>query len=151
MEEHKIKSKHKSKHENKHESKHKSKHKNIHKRDNTSGFFNEVGKLFGPDENCLTSDGKVYAVTVANNMMITLIATLIIVYCLNYFNLLEFVYTMPELFLCCIVFFTIWNCIAGYAEKGKVHYVSTNTSLFISIFLLPLVVKGPGFIINKFC
>ncbi len=118
---------------------------------NNSSFFNEIGKIFGTDEKSLTSNGKVYPLTVAINMLITLVTTFIIVCSLNYFNLLDYNYTTAELFLTCIVFFTIWNCIAGYIENEKVHYISTNMSLVISIFLLPVITNGPEFLIKKLC
>jgi hypothetical protein len=116
-----------------------------------SNFFDEIKKIFGFNNYCLTSEGNIYPVTVATNMLITLIATFIVSYCANNVNLLDFKYTVAELFLTCIVFFTLWNCIAGYVTDNSVHYISTNTSLLISVLLLPLVVNGPKFLIQKFC
>lgn len=121
-------------------------------KDNKNNFFDKIKKIFGDKDYCLTSEGQIYPVTVAINMLITLVGTLIITYCVNYFNILDYKYTVSELFLTCIVFFTIWNCIAGYMpEQHKIQYISTNTSLIISIFLLPIVVNGPQFLIQKIC
>ena len=114
-------------------------------------FFKEVQKQFGIDKNCLTNVGKIYPLTVATNMLITLIATLFIVNVANYVNLMEYKYTTAELFLTTIVLFTLWNCLLGFSFGGDTYYVSTNTSLLVATIILPFIALGPKNFISQFC
>lgn len=134
--------------ENKHKKKYK---KTYNKTSNKKHFYDEIKKTFGEDKDSLTSTGKVYSLTVSTNILITLVVALIFVYIANSVNLLEFKFTIAELFLTAMVLFALWNCLVGYVVEGDSYKLSTNMSLFIAVFVLPLVKNGPGFLIDKFC
>lgn len=112
----------------------------------TPNFTNTVER-----ENCLISIDKNYNLTVATNMLLTLIATLIMVHGLNYFNIFDHKYNISELFLTLIIIFIIWNFIIGYTTNIEKYSISTNTSLLLAVFLLPLLHVGPSEFISYFC
>lgn len=114
-------------------------------------FYDEVNKVFGIDKNCLTNIGKIYPLTVATNILITLCVTLFMVYIANYFNLLDFKYTVAELFLTAMILFSLWNCILGFSIEKNTYYFSTNTCVLLAMFILPLFKNGPQFIMKQIC
>jgi hypothetical protein len=114
-------------------------------------FYDDVKNQFGIDKTCILNVGKFYNLMVATNMLITLFATIIVVYCANYINLLNHQYTIAELFLTTIVLFTLWNIIIGYSIGNDIYAISTNTSLLLAIFILPLVYMGPKLFMSQFC
>lgn len=114
-------------------------------------FYDDVKNQFGIDKTCILNVGKIYNLTVATNMLITLFSTMIVVYCANYVNLLNHWYTIAELFLTTMVLFTLWNIIIGYSMGNDVYAISTNTSLLLAIFILPLVYMGPKLFMSQFC
>lgn len=114
-------------------------------------FYDKVKKTFGIDKNCIVGIDKIYNLTVATNMLITLFATMVIAYGLNYFNIFYHNYIISELFLTCIVIFTIWNFMVGYPLGIETYSISTNTSLLLAIFILPLLYVGPNTFISYFC
>lgn len=114
-------------------------------------FYDDVKKTFGIDKTCLISVDKIYNLTVATNMLITLIATLLMVYGANYFNILNHTYTTAELFLTTIIVFTVWNFIVGYSFGTERYSISTNTALILAVFVLPFSYVGPKQFISYFC
>lgn len=114
-------------------------------------FYDEINKDFGIDKKCLINVDKIYNLTVSTNMMITLFATLVMVWIGNSINLLDYQYTTANLFLTTIVLFTLWNIILGYSYGNDKYSISTNTSLLISVLILPFVAKGPTEFIKQFC
>jgi hypothetical protein len=115
-----------------------------------SKIYSEIEKDFGIDKKCLINIDKIYNFTVATNMAMTLFATLIIVWITNFVGLLNHKYTTSELFLTTIVLFTVWNILIGFTKGDNRYSISTNTSLLISVLLLPFISKGPTEFIKNF-
>lgn len=114
-------------------------------------FYEDVEKTLGIDKPCLINVSKIYNLTVATNMLITLIVVLILANTANYFKLFNHNYLVSELFLTAMVIFTILNLLMGYSLNSDRYEVSTNMSALFAMFILPFLHVGPEKFFSNFC
>lgn len=102
---------------------------------NNNKNYIKLSEKFDIDKICIVGIHKIYNVTIAMNMLITLFTTILTAKLLNHFNI--FYYNYEELFLTCIIIFIIWNVVTYYLLNIKTYSIGMGISLLLAIFILP--------------